>query len=128
MKRTKNDEHFVSMIIKNIDYILSILEGVDFETFSGNQMMSDSTVFRLVQISEHCSGLSEEFKETVNYDWFMVTGMRNRLVHDYGNVDFGIVYSTAKKDLPMLRSILNDWMATKYLIPTGSCSAEDTPF
>ena len=47
MKRQKDDAYFISRIIDDIDYILSILEGVDLDTFSSNQMMSDSTVFRL---------------------------------------------------------------------------------
>ena len=33
--------------------------------------------------------------------------MRNRLVHDYGNVDFGIVFNTAKNNLPELRDVLD---------------------
>ncbi|MCR5760472.1 MAG: DUF86 domain-containing protein [Sphaerochaetaceae bacterium] len=32
--------------------------------------------------------------------------MRNRLVHDYGNVDYSIVFTTAKNDLPALRLVL----------------------
>ena len=47
MKRQKDDAYFISRIIDDIDYILSILEGVDLDTFSRNQMMSDSTVFVL---------------------------------------------------------------------------------
>ena len=53
MKRQKDDAYFISKIIDDIDYILSIMDGVDLDAFSNNQMMSDSTVFRLIQISEN---------------------------------------------------------------------------
>lgn len=88
-------------------YIASILKDVEIEEFSSNQMMSDSTVFRLIQISENIRQISEGLKSTVDYDWFKVSGMRNRLVHDYGNVDFGIVFNTAKNNLPELRDVLD---------------------
>ena len=32
--------------------------------------------------------------------------MRNRIVHEYGNVDLTIVYDTVKKDIPELIGIL----------------------
>lgn len=92
--------------MNDIDYILSILEGIDLDAFSSNQMMSDSTVFRLIQISENSRGISEDLKNSEVYDWFKVSGMRNRLVHDYGNVDYRVVFHTAKNDLPQLRAVM----------------------
>jgi len=111
MKRQKDDSYFISKIIDDIDYILSILDGVDLDAFSNNQMMSDSTVFRLIQISENSRGISEDLKNSEAYDWFKVSGMRNRLVHDYGNVDYRLVFLTAKKDLPQLRSVMEQLLA-----------------
>ena len=111
MKRQKDDAYFISRIIDDIDYILSILEGVDLDTFSSNQMMSDSTVFRLIQISENSRGISEDLKNSQEYDWFKVSGLRNRLVHDYGNVDYRIVFLTVKNDLPKLRSVMEQLLA-----------------
>ncbi len=106
MKKRKNDEYYILKIINDIDYILSILDGITIDVFSNNQMMSDSTIFRLIQISENSNGISEAMKESTDYDWFKVSGMRNRLVHDYGNVDYSIVFTTAKNDLPALRLVL----------------------
>ena len=106
MKRVKDDSYYFGKIIDDIDYILLILDGVEFDAFSKNQMMSDSTVFRLIQISENSRGISEEARNSVDYDWYKVSGMRNRLVHDYGNVDYQVVFLTAKNDLPQLRSII----------------------
>ena len=111
MKRQKDDSYFISKIIDDIDYILSILDGVDLDAFSNNQMMSDSTVFRLIQISENSRGISEDLKNSEEYDWFKVSGMRNRLVHDYGNVDYRVVFLTAKNDLPQLRAVMEQLLA-----------------
>ncbi len=76
-------------------------------------MLSDSVIFRLIQISENSKRLSSSLRETaIGIDWYDIFGLRNRLVHDYGNVDYSIVYMTAKKDLPNLlgniRTVLKD--------------------
>ena len=33
-------------------------------------------------------------------------GLRNRIVHDYGNVDLGIVYETLTNDIPILLDMI----------------------
>ena len=35
-------------------------------------------------------------------------GLRNRIVHDYGNVDLTIVYDTLVRDIPGLLEIIRD--------------------
>ena len=47
--------------------------------------------------------LSDDYKRThPHIPWTAVYGLRNRIVHDYGSVDLGIVYSTLKNDIPDL--------------------------
>ena len=35
-------------------------------------------------------------------------GIRNRIVHDYGNVDLSVVYETLKYDIPELYFVLKN--------------------
>ena len=37
-----------------------------------------------------------------------MSGLRNRIVHDYGNVDLSIVFDTLKDDIPGLMNILKE--------------------
>ncbi len=39
--------------------------------------------------------------------WFEMYGLRNRIVHDYGNVDLSVVHDTLVKDIPQLKKSLN---------------------
>ena len=51
--------------------------------------------------------LTEAFKKQYKeVPWHAMKGMRNRIVHDYGEVDLKIVYDTIKLDLPKLVNIL----------------------
>lgn len=40
--------------------------------------------------------------------WGAMCGFRNRIVHDYGNVDLNVVYETLKNDIPELLEILSE--------------------
>ena len=64
-------------------------------------MLCDSALFRLIQISENSTKLTQAFKDVhKNIPWQAIKGMRNRIVHDYGEVDFNIVYETVSKSIP----------------------------
>ena len=44
--------------------------------------------------------LTEEYKQKrKTIPWNAMYGMRNRIVHDYGNVDLKVVYKTKKNDI-----------------------------
>lgn len=71
------------------------------------KVLLDSMLFRMIQISENARKLTEEFKQTrENIPWSALYGLRNRIVHDYGNVDLNIVFETLKVDIPDLLELL----------------------
>lgn len=62
-------------------------------------------------MSENSDRLTESFKIQNDFvPWRAIKGMRNRIVHDYGNVDLVIIYDTVKKDIPDLINELNKIM------------------
>ena len=49
---------------------------------------------------DNAKKLSDNYKITHgNISWSALSGLRNRIVHDYGNVDLNIIYETLKKDM-----------------------------
>jgi len=42
-------------------------------------------------------------KKYKNIPWKKMTGMRDKLIHEYFGVDLGILWSTIKKDVPPLK-------------------------
>ena len=78
------------------------------EELGKNEILLDSMLFRLIQVSESSRKLSDKFKNaSPDIPWKAVFGLRNRIVHDYGSVDLGIVYSTLKNDIPKLLDVLS---------------------
>ena len=107
MNRIKDDSYYLEKIIKDIDFILLHMENVSKEQLQENEILLDSMQFRLIQISENANKLSDIFKQRhANIDWHEIYGLRNWLVHDYGNVDYEIIFSTLVKDIRPLKEKL----------------------
>ena len=108
MDNVKNDDYYANKIREDLKFILNNTMDVDENALAGNEILLDSMMFRLIQISENSKKLSDEYKETHSrVPWMAIYGLRNRLVHDYGNVDLSIVYSTLKKDIPELLELMD---------------------
>lgn len=60
-------------------------------------------MFRMIQISANSKRLTEEYRiGRSDIPWEQIFGLRNRIVHDYGNIDLNIVYDTLTYDIPDL--------------------------
>ncbi|MBQ8933308.1 MAG: DUF86 domain-containing protein [Lachnospiraceae bacterium] len=108
MDNIKNDSYFAIKILEDLKFIMTHMSNVDSEEFSKDEVLQDSMMFRLIQISENSKKLSDDFKlEHAAIPWTAVYGLRNRIVHDYGSVDLGIVFDTLKVSIPELQELLS---------------------
>ena len=112
MDNIKNDKYYVGKIRDDLEFIAHHMEGVSIEELTENEILQDSMMFRLIQISENAKKLTDKYKEGhAIIPWFAIYGLRNRIVHDYGNVDISIVHETLIKDIPdllqMLEQVIN---------------------
>jgi uncharacterized protein with HEPN domain len=109
MDNVKNDSYYLNNIITDLSFVLAHTKGMSSEDFESNELLLDSVMFRLIQISENSDRLTPEFKEVhSDIPWHAMRGLRNRIVHDYGKVDMSIIYDTVINDLPeLLRDIEN---------------------
>ena len=59
--------------------------------------------FYLLQIGELARTLSDAFKEAHrDIPWKQIRGLRNMVAHNYGHVDFEIIWSIVQEDIPEL--------------------------
>lgn len=85
------------------------MKNIDVEHFQEDKILQNAMMFSMVQISENSKKLSTTYKELhSSVPWFAITGLRNRIVHDYGNVDLSTVYDTLVNDIPELFDNLNE--------------------
>jgi len=109
MDNVKNDDYYIQKIRKDLEFVVMHMENVEEEELSKNEILLDSMLFRMIQISENAKKLSEEYKDSNgNVPWIALYGLRNRIVHDYGSVDLSIVYDTLKNDIPDLLKMISE--------------------
>jgi uncharacterized protein with HEPN domain len=84
-----------------LDYVKSIHS---LEDFTDKQLIVDAVVFNLAQIGEISKHrVSSILKDTqVDVPWHEMYGFRNRIIHDYDQINMNTVYDTIKEDLPPL--------------------------
>ncbi len=101
MDNVKDDVYYAKKIVVDMQFLIANTKGQTIEQISKNEILLDSIMFRLIQISENTTKLSENFKRRNNeIPWSAIKGLRNRIVHDYGNVDYGIIYETVIDEIP----------------------------
>lgn len=101
MDNIKNDAYYIKRMLKDIKFIMEKTDGITLDELEANEVLCDSVLFRLIQISENSVKLTAEFK-AVHSDipWQAIKGMRNKIVHEYGDVEFDIVHQTITEDIP----------------------------
>lgn len=116
-------------ITNDLLYILSILESIGkLEKYTQNyenaeiffdaedQMPFNASLSLLVNIGEASGKVSEELKnKNLNIPWRILKDFRNRVAHDYMNLDIFIVFNIIKKELPKLQNLFEEIIITELL-------------
>lgn len=79
------------------------VQGMTFDAFMQDRKTISATAFCISQIGELAKEVSEG-AQAVNpqIPWHSIKGMRNKIVHDYENVDLAVLWGTITKSLPPL--------------------------
>ncbi len=108
----KNDLMYLLNLLECIEkIILYSADCSDAETlFENNEQMNfNATLNLLANMGENVGKMSDELKQIYSdVDWSQIRGFRNRVVHDYINIDTFMVFDIIKNDLdPLKRMIMN---------------------
>jgi uncharacterized protein with HEPN domain len=103
MKNNK-DLTYLGDVLDAIKRIEGYLRGVDKDAFQKNLMMQDAVMHQIEIIGEASNNISEEFQERhLELPWMQMRAIRNKIVHDYREVNLNIIWDTVKNDLPSLK-------------------------
>jgi uncharacterized protein with HEPN domain len=104
----KNIEN-IKRIIGYTAKILLYCKDLSKEKFLADDKVVEACVFNLIQIGESASSLDDDFMVAhSNIPWSKMRGLRNRIVHDYGSVDFLLIWDIINNDLSDLIRQLGD--------------------
>ena len=109
MKSKIGDKQRLQHIRDASQNILTAVESHTLDSFVENFIVENAVCNLLMIVGEASNSISSEFKlKHPEFDWKVMKGMRNIIVHEYFGINFEVVFSTAKNNIPsLLESTLN---------------------
>jgi uncharacterized protein with HEPN domain len=80
----------------------SIVEDLDIDEFLANSTLRYSIAYLLLPIGEAAGRVPRDRQAQIPVPWQRIIGMRHRLAHDYLTVNYRMVWTTARDELPEL--------------------------
>jgi uncharacterized protein with HEPN domain len=104
----EKDKIILKKIVGYIDDVAQYVSKLDFDSFLADKKTIFACAFVVSQIGELVNEVSEDIQHANSaIPWKSIKGMRNKIVHDYENVDFVVLWGTIETSLPELRKQLN---------------------
>jgi uncharacterized protein with HEPN domain len=102
---------------RDLQYLLDMLQSAELvaaytaqcskDDFIANVQLQDAVIRRLLIIAEAAKRTSETTRNALsNIPWADINGMRNRLVHEYDDVNLTIVWDVIQLEIPGLIATL----------------------
>ena len=103
------DDATVLDILTAARLAIRFAEGIDLAGFLADEKTQSAVIHQLLVMGEAAKRLSPEFRaKHPQLPWKMMAGMRDKLVHEYDDVDLDEVWHTLNSDVPRVIAVLQD--------------------
>ena len=110
MKRDKRA--YLRHILDAIGRIEEYIEGVDEQEFLDHTLIQDGVIRQLEIIGEAVKQLPVSLREQyTDIPWQDIAGTRDKLIHHYFGVNLDDVWTTAQRDIPILKAEVRQMLA-----------------
>jgi uncharacterized protein with HEPN domain len=98
-------------IIESISKIESYTVDLSYDDFENNNLITDAVVRNIEIIGEASKNIPNEIQSLYgDIPWQKLRGIRNRIVHDYFNVDRTIIWFIVTYELTNLKNSLQKYL------------------
>lgn len=81
------------------------------ERFDSSTTYQNAVSMCILQIGELVNHLTEDFKaEHDTIPWRRIRGMRNYVAHEYGSIDFDVVWFVSNNSIPELKAFCEQYL------------------
>ena len=103
----QRDQQFLLDMLQSAELIMLYTAQCEKDQFVDNVQLQDAVIRRLLILAEAARRVSEVTRESLpNISWQEINGMRNRLVHEYSDVNLNIVWDVVQSEIPNLIEVL----------------------
>jgi uncharacterized protein with HEPN domain len=82
---------------------ISYLQNKSIKELENNLLLQDAVIRRLLIIGEASNRIPQNTQQSLpTIPWRLIKGMRNRLIHEYDDLDLDTIWETVKTSLPIL--------------------------
>lgn len=104
----KDDTVYLDHILGAISKIESFTLDITQQDFVNSVLIQDAVIRNFEIIGEATKKISKEFTQShPEIPWQDLAGMRDKLIHDYIDVDLDVVWKTIETDLPLLKELIS---------------------
>lgn len=110
LKRSATD--YIRDILDAVQKARRFVEGVTCDTFAADDQKTYAVIRALEIIGEASRNVPVDLQERfADVPWSYISGMRNKLAHDYFGVDLEVIWRTVQEDLPELQASIERMLA-----------------
>jgi uncharacterized protein with HEPN domain len=105
----KNPAILIEQILESINLIKNYTSALTEQEFNSKSMVRDAVLMHLIVIGEAAHKLPEDFKKKHDaIEWMRITRTRHIIAHEYGRVDFAVIWRIITIYLPQTESYLRN--------------------
>lgn len=105
----KDDKLYLRHILENLEKALRYSENLNYESFLKNEEKQDAVIRKIEVAGEAAKKLSSAFKEKYHaVPWRAIAGMRDKLIHNYFEIDIETIRLTLQEDIPEVLHVLKE--------------------
>jgi uncharacterized protein with HEPN domain len=105
VKRVWRD--YVADILSAVQEVEDFTRGMKYEHFAVDKKTVNAVVRSLEVMGEAAKRIPEDVRQRYpDVPWKRMTGMRDKLIHEYSGVDLEIVWGVVKTELPPVKPLV----------------------
>ena len=106
---TRDVTDFLQDILENIDIASEFISGLTYEQFQADKRTIYAVTRALEIIGEATKSISPSIRDRYpTIPWRSITGMRDKVVHEYFGVNNQVLWDTVQQDLSTLKPIITN--------------------